>query len=68
MAYVTQRLCEWRSSFKSAADIMLEQYFKFMDNRDRFQDYNAHQIWAKDMLQDCKFVQAGPDVSPHADF
>ena len=47
---------------------MLEQYFEFKDNCDRFQDYNTHQIWAKDMLQDFKFVWAGPDVSPHANF
>lgn len=46
---------------------MLEQFFECKDNREIFQDYSACQIWAKDMLHNCQFVQAGSDVCPHAD-
>ncbi|KAF8259051.1 hypothetical protein EI94DRAFT_1814058 [Lactarius quietus] len=55
---VTQRLYEWRSSFKSAADIMLEQFFNCEDNEEMFEDYEVRHIWAEDMLVKCKFVWA----------
>ena len=47
---------------------MLEQFFECKDNRGIFQDYSARQIWAKDMLHDCKFVRAESDVRPHTNF
>ncbi|KAF8256394.1 hypothetical protein EI94DRAFT_1711617 [Lactarius quietus] len=55
---VTQRLYEWRSSFKSAADIMLEQFFDCEVNEEMFEDYKVCHIWAEDMLVKCKFVWA----------
>ncbi|KAI9431278.1 hypothetical protein H4582DRAFT_1822671 [Lactarius indigo] len=58
---VTQRLYEWRSSFKSAANIMVEQFFECEEYRNLFEDYNARQAWAEDMLVDCKFVWAVVD-------
>ncbi|KAI9436203.1 hypothetical protein H4582DRAFT_2078814 [Lactarius indigo] len=58
---VTQRLYEWRSSFKSAANIMVEQFFECEEYRDLFEDYDARQAWAEDMLVDCKFVWAVVD-------
>ncbi|KAH9019020.1 hypothetical protein EDB85DRAFT_1873448 [Lactarius pseudohatsudake] len=53
---VTQRLYEWRSSFRSIADVMIEQFFECKDYRESFKDYNTRQAWAEDMLEDCKFV------------
>lgn len=47
---------------------MLEQFFECEDNREMFRDYSARQIWAKDMLYNCKFVWAETDVRSHTDF
>ncbi|KAF8263217.1 hypothetical protein EI94DRAFT_1807603 [Lactarius quietus] len=58
LVLVTQHLYEWRSSFKSAADIMLEQFFNCEDNEEMFEDYKVCRIWAEDMLVKCKFVWA----------
>jgi hypothetical protein len=53
-----QRLCEWRSSFRSAADVMFELFF---DNNVMFKDYGACQKWAGKILKDCDFVWAVPE-------
>ncbi|KAH9169057.1 hypothetical protein EDB89DRAFT_1908891 [Lactarius sanguifluus] len=53
---VTQRLCEWRSSFRSVADVMFEQFFNCKDYRESFEDYDTRQNWAEDLLTDLKFV------------
>ncbi|KAI9432302.1 hypothetical protein BJY52DRAFT_1132819, partial [Lactarius psammicola] len=58
---VTQRLYEWRSSFKCAADIMLEQFFECEEYCDVFKNYDDRQVWTADMLTDCKFVWAVAD-------
>ncbi|KAH9043906.1 hypothetical protein EDB85DRAFT_1855214 [Lactarius pseudohatsudake] len=51
-----RHLCEWCSSFKCAADIMLEQFFKCKENCEKFKSYGSHQELVKNMLEDCKFV------------
>ncbi|KAH9033644.1 hypothetical protein EDB85DRAFT_2144869 [Lactarius pseudohatsudake] len=35
---------------------MVEQFFECKDYRESFKDYDTRQAWAKDMLEDCKFV------------
>ncbi|KAH8984333.1 hypothetical protein EDB92DRAFT_1950889 [Lactarius akahatsu] len=53
---VMQHLYEWRSSFRSIADVMIEQFFECKDYRESFKDYDTCQAWAEDMLADCKFI------------
>ncbi|KAH8982929.1 hypothetical protein EDB86DRAFT_2811923 [Lactarius hatsudake] len=49
-------LCEWRSSFRSVADVMFKQFFECKDYRESFEDYDTRQDWAQDLLADLKFV------------
>ncbi|KAH9034007.1 hypothetical protein EDB83DRAFT_1784674 [Lactarius deliciosus] len=48
---VNRRLCEWRASFKSTAEIMFEQFFEFS-----MFSYDERQEWAADELDNLKFV------------
>ena len=41
-----------------AANIMLEQFFKYETNHEVFADYDVCQAWARDMLLESKFVWA----------
>jgi hypothetical protein len=52
---------KWCSSFKSAADIMLKQFFNHKSNCVIFEDYNTHKMWVEDMLDGCNFVWVMPD-------
>ncbi|KAH9006023.1 hypothetical protein EDB83DRAFT_2236891 [Lactarius deliciosus] len=56
---VTQCLCEWCSSFKSAANIMFEQFFK--EFPEDIKSYDSPQTWAGKMLVEYKFVWAMVD-------
>ena len=55
---VAQRVYEWRSSFKLAADLMLEQFFNSEENHKVFADYDVSRAWAACQLTGCKFVYA----------
>ncbi|KAH9008042.1 hypothetical protein EDB83DRAFT_2323441 [Lactarius deliciosus] len=46
----------YKCSFRSVADVMIKQFFKCKDYHELFKDYNTHQVWAEDMLADCKFI------------